>query len=171
MKKAFCGVLLASALLPVMSTAADIAVKVGIPRIDVAEYHRPYVALWLENETGAATTLSVWYDTGKRENGGTKWLKDMRQWWRKSGRDLTMPVDGISGATRPVGEHSLQFSDRQAPLKGLAPGQYRLRVEAAREMGGRELVEIPFVWPPKKNQQLKADGKSELGVVQLTLKP
>lgn len=171
MKKAFCGVLLASALLPGMSTAADIAVKVGIPRIDVAEYHRPYVALWLENESGAATTLSVWYDTGKRENGGTKWLKDMRQWWRKSGRDLTMPVDGISGATRPVGEHSLQFSDRQAPLKGLAPGQYRLRVEAAREMGGRELVEIPFVWPPKKNQQLKADGKSELGVVQLTLKP
>ena len=82
-----------------------------------------------------------------------------------------MPVDGVSGATRPVGEHTLQLSDRQFPLKGLAPGQYRLRVEAAREVGGRELLEIPFVWPPVRAQQLKAQGQSELATVVLILTP
>lgn len=166
-----CFLLLSACSLSSVVGAADMTIEVAIPRLNVAEYHRPYVAFWLESQQGPATTLSVWYDTGKRDNGGTKWLKDMRQWWRMSGRELTMPVDGISGATRPVGEHILQFNDRQPPLKGLTPGQYRLRVEAAREMGGRELVEIPFVWPPKKHQQLKTEGKSELGVVKLVLKP
>ena len=28
--------------------AADVAVMVGIPRLSVAEYHKPYVAIWLE---------------------------------------------------------------------------------------------------------------------------
>ena len=33
--------------------------------------------------------LSVWYDLKLKDNEGTKWLKDMRQWWRKTGRELT----------------------------------------------------------------------------------
>ena len=28
--------------------AADLRVQVEIPQLDVAEYHRPYVALWIE---------------------------------------------------------------------------------------------------------------------------
>lgn len=163
--------LAAGLTLPVAAMAADMTVKVSLPRLEVAEYHRPYVAFWLEGGTGPARTLAVWYDVDKKNGEGTKWLKDMRQWWRMSGRELAMPVDGVSGATRPVGEHTLQFSDRQFPLKGLPPGQYRLRVEAAREVGGRELLEIPFVWPPVRTQQLKARGQSELGTALLILTP
>ena len=172
MKKGMQSLLLVSACAAApVAVAADMAVRIAIPRLAVAEYHRPYVAVWLENDSGATTTLSVWYDTDMRNNEGTKWLKDMRQWWRKSGREVVMPMDGVSGATRPVGEHTLSFTDKQSPLKGLAPGAYRLRVEAAREVGGRELVDIPFTWPPVKSQQLKASGTSELGAVQLILKP
>ncbi len=82
-----------------------------------------------------------------------------------------MPADGISGATRPVGEHQIVFSDGKAPLGKLAEGKYELVVEAAREVGGRELLRIPFEWPPKAPVTLDAKGESELGTVSLKLTP
>ena len=152
--------------------AANLNLTVDIPKLNVAEYHRPYVAIWIEGAAlPAATNLAVWYDLDMKNNEGTKWLRDMRQWWRKSGRALTMPVDGISGATRAPGTHSLAFTGGKAPLGKLPAGSYELVVEAAREVGGRELVRIPFQWPPKSAQSLKAQGQTELGGVSLQLKP
>ena len=81
--------------------AADVAVMVGIPRLSVAEYHKPYVAIWLERPDQMGN-IAVWYDFKLKDNEGTKWLKDVRQWWRRSGRELSMPVDGLSSATRPL---------------------------------------------------------------------
>ncbi|CAG2159216.1 DUF2271 domain-containing protein [Cupriavidus numazuensis] len=150
--------------------AADMNVKVEIPRLNVAEYHRPYVAVWVERaDQSPAATLAVWYDVKNKE--GTKWLKDMRQWWRKAGRDLQMPADGISGATRAPGEHTLTFTDGKAPLGKLPAGNYQLVVEAAREVGGRELLRVPFTWPPQSAQTARAKGEHELGGVTVDLKP
>lgn len=161
------------ALLPFASTqAAELALEVEIPRLDVAEYHRPYVAAWIESPDGqVAAQLSVWYDIGMRDNEGTKWLKDLRQWWRRGGRDLDMPVDGLSAATRPVGRHPLKFDSSKPPLAGLAAGDYRLVVEASREVGGRELLQIDFTWPPKESAELSAQGERELGALSLKLTP
>lgn len=156
-----------------LMVAAELEVKVEIPRINVAEYHRPYVAMWIEKpDQSFAANLTVWYDlqTTKAEKG-TTWLKDLRMWWRKSGRELAMPVDGVSGATRPPGVHPVVFKGSRAPLATLAPGSYELVVEAAREVGGREVVRIPFQWPAKSGQPMKAHGRSELGQVQLVVKP
>jgi hypothetical protein len=153
------------------AVAADMALKVEIPRLAVAEYHRPYVAIWIEkNDQSFAGNLAVWYDIKMRNNEGTKWLKDMRAWWRKSGRELTMPVDGISGATRAPGEQSVQFADTTAVGK-LAPGEYNVVLEAAREVGGREVVKVPFVWPPKAVTTTQARGEHELGAISVTVKP
>ena len=150
--------------------AADMNVKVEIPRLNVAEYHRPYVSVWVERaDQSPVSTLAVWYDVKNKE--GTKWLKDMRQWWRKAGRDTQMPADGISGATRAPGEHTLTFADGKAPLGKLPAGDYQLVVEAAREVGGRELVRVPFTWPPQSAQTARAKGEHELGGVTVDLKP
>lgn len=154
------------------ATAADIAVKVEIPRLTVAEYHRPYVAIWIERpDQSVAANLAVWYDTKLKNNEGTKWLKDMRQWWRKSGRELTMPADGLSSPTRAPGEHALTFTAAKGPLADLPPGEYRLAVEAAREVGGREMLRIPFQWPPKAPETLSAKGEHELATLSLAVKP
>ncbi|MBX6316906.1 DUF2271 domain-containing protein [Pigmentiphaga sp.] len=159
-------------LLVGQAQAADMAVRIEIPRLNVAEYHRPYVAVWIEGpDQKVAANLAVWYDLKLKNDEGTKWLKDLRQWWRRSGRELTMPVDGVSGATRPVGEHQLSFSEGKAPLGKLAEGKYELVVEAAREVGGRELLRIPFHWPPKGPEQAEARGQHELGRVALQIKP
>ena len=151
--------------------AADMNVKVDIPNLNVAEYHKPYAAFWIETpDQNFVRNLSVWYDLKKKNNGGTKWLKDIRQWWRKSGRDLTMPVDGLSGATRAPGEHDMHFTTRDA-LNKLPAGEYVLVAEASREAGGREVVRVPFAWPPKGTQTIQAKGNHELGAIALELKP
>jgi hypothetical protein len=161
-----------AALVAAPAHAADLAVKVEIPRLQVAEYHRPYVALWLEGKDQKfVRDLAVWYDLKQRDKEGTKWLKDMRQWWRKSGRELDMPVDGLSGATRPPGEHEIALASGKPPLGELPAGDYQLVVEAAREVGGRELLRLPFNWPPTGVQTLQVKGQHELGVVALELKP
>ena len=152
--------------------AADLNLKLDIPRLNVAEYHRPYLAVWLERpDQSFAANLVVWYDIKKANNGGTKWLKDIRQWWRRSGRDLQMPADGISGATRAPGEQSLSFNAGKTALGPLPAGEYQLVVEAAREAGGREVVRVPLQWPPKTPQTLKATGEHELGAVVVELLP
>lgn len=164
--------LLSLALLTPPVMAAELVVDVEIPRLQVAEYHRPYVALWLEEpDKRHVANLAVWYDLKLKDNEGEKWLKDMREWWRRSGRSLQMPVDGVSGATRAVGTHQLTFDDTKAPLKDLPAGDYRLVVEAAREVGGRELLRLPFTWPPQNAEKQQAQGESELGSVIVQLNP
>ena len=141
--------------------ASAATVSVTVPRLNVAEYHRPYVAIWLEPAAGGtARTLAVWYDVKKAGNEpGTKWLSDLRAWWRKGGRSLAMPANGISGATRAPGQYSIPLP---ADLK---PGAYVLNVEAARETGGRELVSVPLTMP---NPAGRAAGSGELGAVVLS---
>ncbi|WP_205342966.1 DUF2271 domain-containing protein [Denitrificimonas caeni] len=168
LRKALAACALATCL-PV--SAADLKIELDIPRLEVAEYHRPYVALWIEQDNQHIANLNVWYDLKMKDNEGEKWLKDMRQWWRRSGRSLELPVDGVSGATRAVGTHSLNFNGGSAALQQLKAGDYELLVEAAREVGGREILRIPFSWPPSQKVSAKAQGSSELGAINLTLIP
>jgi len=165
-----------AALFGAPAFSAGLTVNIEVPRLNVSEYHRPYVAAWIERpDQSVAGTLAVWYDVknkgGNAEGEGTKWLKDMRQWWRRTGRELEMPVDGVSSATRPAGKHQIAVSEGSVALPKLPPGAYKLYVEAAREVGGREIVSIPFQWPPAKADQSKVAGSSELGEVTLELKP
>lgn len=138
------------------------SVTIVIPRLNVAEYHRPYVAVWVEPAAGGpARTIAIWYDIKKAgAEPGTKWLADLRAWWRKGGRSMKMPANGISGATRAPGSHTIPLP---ADLK---PGEYVLNVEAARETGGRELVRVPLSVPTKA--AARAAGSHELGAVTLS---
>lgn len=168
--------LLACCLALVASTplaAAELNLTVQIPEQKVAEYHRPYTAVWVERaDRSVAAQLAVWYaQKDSKEGAGTKWLPDLRQWWRRGGRELSMPVDGVSGATRPAGEYRLRFVDGQAPLGTLGAGDYVLVVEAAREVGGREVVRLPFHWPAVTTQHLDGHGSSELGAIRLDINP
>jgi hypothetical protein len=145
----------------IAAPATAATVTVTIPRQNVAEYHRPYVAIWLEPVGGGpARTVALWYETKKTgKEAGTKYLADLRAWWRKGGRSMALPADGVSGATRAPGQYTV-------PLPAnIKPGQYVLTVEAARETGGRELVTLPLTVP---NPNARTAGKTELGAVTLS---
>ncbi|WP_423596396.1 DUF2271 domain-containing protein [Roseateles sp. MS654] len=153
--------------------AATVQLKLELPRLNVAEYHRPYIAVWVEKagESGPAVAqLAVWYDIKKQNNAGTKWLKDMRQWWRQGGRNLAVPADGVTAATRAPGEHAITL-DAHPALAALPPGKYDIVVESSREAGGREVQRLPLTWPVKAPASVKAQGEHELGALELTVKP
>jgi hypothetical protein len=149
------------------AVAADLSVKFDLPQLQVAEYHKPYVAIWIEKGDGAvAQNLAVLYDVKKKDNAGEKWIKDLRTWWRKGGKDVKLPVDGVSGATRAAGSHTMNFAGATDKLPA---GDYKLVVEAAREAGGRELVRVPFTLPAKGKLAANASGKEELGQVAIAV--
>ena len=156
---------LSTAAAPAM--AADLTVSVEIPRVSGASYHRPYVAVWIERpDNTAVRTLAVWYQqTANPEGDGKDWLKDMRTWWRRGGRAMTLPADGISSATKAPGRHAVTVPG--ARLSGLPAGDYVMVVEAARELGGREVVRVPFRWGAANTA--RATGSTELGAVSVAV--
>lgn len=163
--------LAAAGLAAAPAAGAELQVSIELPQLNVAEYHRPYLAAWLENgRQEAVATLAVWYDTRLRNEHGQRWLKDLRQWWRRTGREMTLPADGVSGATRAPGRHLLSFDAASPRLASLPPGTYSLVVEVAREGGGRESVRLPVQWPPA-GAAANVGGTSELGVVALGPRP
>ncbi|WP_126173625.1 DUF2271 domain-containing protein [Altericroceibacterium xinjiangense] len=162
----------ATGLIATPAAAGEMQLNVEIPRLRVSEYHNPYVALWIEDGSGkVVSNLGAWYDVDLKGEDGSKWLSDLRTWWRRSGRSLKMPVNGVSAPTKAPGQHPLRFTEGSRQLKKLAPGSYKLQVEAVREVGGRELVTIPFQWPPRGTQTASASGSKELGDIRLTIKP
>lgn len=167
-------ILLPAAVLSASAFAGDLEVTIEIPRLQAAEYHRPYVAMWVERpDQSVAANLAVWYDQqSSKPEAGTTWLKDLRQWWRKAGRELKMPLDGVSGATRPAGTHTVTFKGTRPALTGLPAGSYQLVIEAAREVGGREILRVPFQWPAAAGAKPgQTKGQFELGAIQVTVKP
>lgn len=158
--------LLAALLAPAAhASAAEFIVELSVPRQPVAEYHAPYVAFWIERpDHTVAAPLGLWYDDQD------KWLKDLRQWWRRTGRAQSAPYDGMTAATRSPGRHQADFSALPA-LQTLPAGEYQLVVEAAREVGGREVVRLPFQWPADNARTLTVEGNQELGDVTLTVAP
>ena len=147
--------------------ASDLTVSIEIPRIAGASYHRPYVAVWIERpDNTAVRTLAVWYQqTANQEGDGKDWLKDMRTWWRRAGRAMTLPVDGVSSATKAPGRHAVTVPGTR--LSNLPAGDYVMVVEAARELGGREVVRIPFRWGAANTA--RATGSTELGAVSVAV--
>ncbi|MDQ8208596.1 DUF2271 domain-containing protein [Coraliomargarita sp. SDUM461003] len=153
------------------STAAlQLETTIEIPRLSVAEYHRPYVAVWIEDSgRKAVENLSVLYDVKMSNEEGETWLKDLRQWWRKSGRSQDMPIDGVSGPTRPPGIHRIVYRQGESGFFNLPAGNYAFVVEASREVGGREMIRIPFEWDGQNLPELSAQGSRELGTVTFKL--
>lgn len=155
------------------ANAAEARLSLSLPEIQGSRVKRPYVAVWLEKAGSGdfAANIAVWYDMRKPNNiGATKWLPDLRAWWRASGSQASFPIDGVSGATRPAGEHLIDLGAAPA-MKQLPAGNYDLVVEVAREHGGHDLLRLPMQWPPQTATTRAGSGTTELGTVGLMLKP
>jgi hypothetical protein len=118
-------------------TPTEITIELALKQ-QSGEYHRPYVASWIETSKGKSVrTLLLWREQAK-------WLKDIRRWWRKAGRKDADLVDGITSATRAAGKFQLSFLAEDDDKKSLENGQYTLFIEVVRENGGRAIIRQPF---------------------------
>lgn len=135
-------------------TATELQLDLKLPA-QAGEYHNPYVAIWIENSKGQSVrTLSLWRE-------GSKWLKDIRRWWRKAGRKDADLVDGITSATRAAGQYQLNFDALDDKGQPLVQGKYTLRIEVVRENGGRSIVKQPFALDGKEQKfTLKATSET-----------
>lgn len=113
---------------------AQMDIEFVIPSIVTSTYARPYVAVWIEGAKGKPVrTLQLW--VGKDE-----WLKDLRSWWRKIGRNDRVLVDAVTSATRPAGKYRFSWDGLNDQGLRVEQGEYTFYVEVVREHGGRNYL-------------------------------
>lgn len=128
------------------------------------EYHPPYVAAWIESsQRKSVRTLLLW-----REK--SKWLKDIRRWWRNVGRKDADLVDAITSATHAAGSFPLSFKLTDDQQNALPKGNYTLYIEVVREKGGRALLKQKFNLN-NETQQFTLNETAETAVITFTVTP
>ncbi|MDR7121020.1 DUF2271 domain-containing protein [Rheinheimera soli] len=139
----------------------ELEVQVELPKIETGTYHRPYVAVWIEDEQQQPVRLvEAWLDK-------PDWIKDLRRFWRKLGRSEPQLVDARTGATKGPGSYKVRWDGKDEQGKAVAAGNYVLFVEAAREQGGRNLAKQEFTWDGSA-VQIEIKASTELGKIKLT---
>ena len=101
-----------STLIASPALAVEVTLKVDVPQLDVAEYHRPYIAIWIERLTRSS---AIW------RSGTSQEPQERRRQVAQGHAAMVapdrpraaMPVDGISGATRPPGSHVAELQRTQ----------------------------------------------------------
>ena len=137
--------------------AEQLEVSIELPSFDTANYHKPYVAIWLESKEKNESLL-LWH---MHKSKIDKWLKDIRRWWRKQGRYGDLP-DGITGATKGPGQYQQSFEITDV-------SKFKLYIEVVREDGARSLLKQKIELNGKPQQfNLKAD--KEIGPVVIKIK-
>lgn len=161
-----------AALIATPAAAGGLEVEITLPEIAAAPYYRPYLAAWIEDAAAKEIrgTVAVWYDTRLRDNIGAGFLRSLRTWWRSAGEAMTLPADGISGPTHGPGSHALTIPGDSGVLAALAPGDYVLVAEVAREDGGREVLRAPFAWGGAANTG-EAEGDTEITRLRVSVAP
>ena len=121
----------------------ELVVELTIAPQQGTRYHRPYVAVWVENAAGAPVrTLCLWVNTNGR---GPRYIRELRRWTfgtrdeqAAGGPDL---VSTVSGATRLPGQYTLTWNGRDDRGNLVEQGTYRIFIEAAREHGSYGLMQ------------------------------
>lgn len=145
------------------ANAETVDITLTQPVIQSGMYQKPFIAIWLEKpgERRAVETITLWYD-------GEKWLKDIRRWWRKTGR-YEKNWDAMSGATRTPGTYQISWNPEKKLGEKFAPGEYTLYLEAVREHGNRTLLKQKIVLGKNQPQEFELAPGVELGPVTIVV--
>jgi hypothetical protein len=127
-------------------------------------YHRPYVAVWVEDATNRPVrTLTLWVNTTGR---GPRYIRELRRWFMaaRDGEDAGGPdlIATVSSATRLPGQYSLTWNGRDDRGTAVEQGTYKIFIEASREHGTYQLLQQELTLAAKP---VSADlpGNDEIG--------
>lgn len=140
----------------------EMAISFELEQPSGGRYNRPYVAVWIENESGyPVRTVSLWMLTSAK---GMRWVRDLRRWAQgeatrqaKDGGDL---VATVSSPTRNAGKYTVVWDGKNDKKALVDQGDYYICVEEAREHGPYQLVrkKVTIGNSPAK-QSLGSDGE------------
>lgn len=131
---------------------------------------RPYVAVWVEKATSHVELPAMSRSGTTSAHIATKWLPDLRSWWKVSGSQASLPIDGRIRRNAPGGgEHTINLGS-SAAFKKLARVITKSWLKYHASVADTT-VRLPLQWPPRAPQQTEAKGTQEVGQLKLTLKP
>jgi thiamine biosynthesis lipoprotein len=147
------------------NSTMELIINVEVARIDAPRVHRPYVAVWIEDqEKFPIRTVTLWTEK-------PKYIPDLKAWYHdeqtrsaaESGNALA-PI--IASATRSAGKYSVKWDGKDNKGKLVKAGKYTVCVEAAREHGTYQIIrqEIDF---SGVQQHIDLPGNTELTSVSL----
>jgi hypothetical protein len=129
-----------------------LTVTIELSVIEGYRVHRPYVAVWIEDEQHAPVrTIALWF-------AKYKYLRELRAWDRdesfRSNSDDMRILNSVSSATRPPGKYTFQWDGKDDFGNVVKAGKYNVMIEAVREHGGYQLMhqEMEFNGSPKQFQ-------------------
>ena len=107
--------------------------------------HRPFVAVWIEDETGKLVRqVALWYNK-------SRWLHELHEWY--SLRVDTGVVASSSSATRSPGQYTLVWDGKDDQNQYVKQGKYTIMIETAREHGTHQLIRQVMDFMGKTHQQ------------------
>jgi thiamine biosynthesis lipoprotein len=130
----------------------ELTVTIELSLIEGYRVHRPYVAVWIEDEEHAPVrTIALWF-------AKYKYLRELRAWSReesmRSVSEDTHVLNSVSSATRPPGKYTFKWDGRDDFGNVVKAGKYSVMIEAAREHGSYQLMhqEMDFNGSPRQFQ-------------------
>ncbi len=152
---------------------SGLLVKFTLGATGGGRYHRPYVAVWLEDKDGFPVKTSVlWLQT---TGPGPRWHRDLTKWYSNDQMrklvDQKELIGTISGATRGAGEYETRFDGTDNDGKPLKPGKYALCLEAAREHGTHHFVREAIEWGDKPIAKKDLKGGTEFSAISYRFDP
>ncbi|RZL34598.1 MAG: DUF2271 domain-containing protein, partial [Pedobacter sp.] len=112
----------------------ELAITFQFNRIE-GNSHRPFAAIWVENEKKEAVrNLALWYNK-------TKWVPDLRNWYRINGERFKANKDNYAsatGATRNPGKYTIKWDGKDDKGAFVPQGKYTIILETAKEAGTDE---------------------------------
>lgn len=142
----------------------ELAIDFEIAPQQGGRYHRPYVAIWVEDASGRPVrTLSLWVNTSGR---GPRYIRELRRWFTLARDEASAGapalIDTVSSATRLPGRYSVSWNGRDDRGGVVEQGTYRLFIEASREHGTYQLIQQELALAAKP---VAADlpGNEEIG--------
>ena len=144
-------------------TLADFTFDFTIPALDIDDYEKPYVAIWLTDAKRKVVKNLLLL--GKSE----QWAQTNKRWWRKSGRHNELLLDGLARPTRKPGQYQLSWDWRDDYGNQVPKGDYQLHIEVSREDGEVNLATFNFDTTKLPIVETKS-ASGELGRLQLNIK-
>lgn len=122
-------------------------------------WKRPYVAVWIEDITGAPVrTLCLWIED-------KRWLRDLRRWTRANAETPQLS-SLVSQATRKAGAYTLAWDGKDDEGRQVIANKYKVCIEVVREHGTYQLIqrEIELLQKPIA---LELEGNAEVAKAKL----
>ena len=132
----------------------ELLITLELARIE-GRSHRPFVAVWVEDETGKPIRqLALWYNK-------PRWLHELHEWY-----NLRADAGSVTSATRSPGEYTIAWDGKDDGGQLVKQGKYTVMIEAAREHGTYQLIRQAMDFNGKTKQQT-LNGNVEIAAAAL----